>query len=212
MLKSLDIQGAVVALLLHFFNHGCGSSLISEYSCASTCSAASFQHHSSWRHFRAMDDSFAQDVTPAKKPKVESLEVAMVNMATMMEQQAAQMANMMQLSMNASVAAQQSTDNILRILALQMGHREAVGGPSGGVQVASQLVAAQLASSVSVTAAVEKDLTEEASAFIIKMASYFEKVVKKYVQAKRNLKTAEEELEVLHDQSSMRYPSGTRPL
>ena len=43
-----------------------------------------------------MDDSFAQDVTPAKKPKEESLEVAMVNMATMMEQQAAQMANMMQ--------------------------------------------------------------------------------------------------------------------
>jgi len=27
--------------------------------------------------FRAMDDSFAQDVTPAKKPKEESLEVAM---------------------------------------------------------------------------------------------------------------------------------------
>jgi hypothetical protein len=162
--------------------------------------------------FRAMGDSFAQDVSPAKKPTVESLEVAMLNMATMMEQQAAQMANMMQFSMNASVAAQQSTDNILRILALQMGHREAVGDPSGGVQVASQLVAAQLASSVSVTAAVEKDLTEEASAFINKMASYFEKVVKKYVQAKRNLKTAEEELEVLHDQSSMRYPSGTRPL
>jgi hypothetical protein len=40
---------------------------------------------------RAMGDSFAQDVTQAKKPKVESLEIAMVNMATMMDQQAAQM-------------------------------------------------------------------------------------------------------------------------
>ena len=73
-----------------------------------------------------------------------------------------------------------------------MGHREAVGDPSGGVQVASQLVVAQLASSVSVTASVEEDLTEEVSTFINKMASSFEKVVKKYVQAKRNLKTAEE--------------------
>ena len=43
-----------------------------------------------------MDAYFAQDVAPAKKPKVESLEVAMVNMATMMEQQAAQMSMMMQ--------------------------------------------------------------------------------------------------------------------
>jgi hypothetical protein len=43
-----------------------------------------------------------------------------------------------------------------------------------------------------VTASVEEDLTEEVSTFINKMASSFEKVVKKYVQAKRNLKTAEE--------------------
>ena len=81
--------------------------------------------------FRAMDDSVAQDITPAKKPKVESLEIVMVNMATMMEQQAAQMSHMMQLSMNASVAAHQSTDNMLRSLALQMGQREAVGDPVG---------------------------------------------------------------------------------
>jgi len=109
-----------------------------------------------------------------------------VNMATMMEQQAAQIANTIQFSMNASAAAQQSTDNILRILALQIGHRE------GGALAASQLVVAQLAASVSVTASVEEDLTEEVSTFINKMASSFEKVVKKYVQAKRNLKTAEE--------------------
>jgi hypothetical protein len=37
-----------------------------------------------------------------------------------------------------------------------------------------------------------EELTEEVSTFINKMASSFEKVVKKYVQAKRNLKTAEE--------------------
>ena len=74
------------------------------------------------------------------------------------------------------------------------------------------MVVAQLAASVSVTASVEEDLTEEVSTFINKMASSFEKVVKKYVQAKRNRKPVEEELEVLHDQSSMRYPSGTRPL
>jgi hypothetical protein len=78
-----------------------------------------------------MDDSVARDITPAKKPKVESLEIVMVNMATMMERQAAQMSHMMQLSMNASVAAHQSTDNMLRSLALQMGQREAVGDPVG---------------------------------------------------------------------------------
>jgi hypothetical protein len=121
-----------------------------------------------------MDDSFAQDVTPAKKPKVESLEVAMVNMAAMMEQQAAQMSHMMQFSMNASVTAQQSTDNSLRILALQIGQREAVGDPGGGVQAASQLVlAAQPASSVSATASMEEELTEDVSTFINKMASFF---------------------------------------
>jgi hypothetical protein len=86
--------------------------------------------------------------------------------------------------MNASAAAQQSTDNILRILALQLGHREAVGDPGGGAQAASQLVVAQLAASVSVTASVEEDLTEEVSTFINKMASPFEKVVKKYVSSK----------------------------
>ena len=99
---------------------------------------------------------------------------------------------MMQLPMNASAAAQQSTDNIMRILALQMGHKEAVGDPSGGAQAASQLVAAQPVSSVSVTASVEEELTEEVNTFINKTASSFDKVVKKYVQAQRNLKTAEE--------------------
>ena len=61
------------------------------------------------------------------------------------------------------------------------------------------------------TASVEEELTEDASLFINKTASSFEKAVKNYVQAKRNLKTAEKELEVLHDQSAMRYPSGIRP-
>ena len=61
------------------------------------------------------------------------------------------------------------------------------------------------------TASVEEELTEGASTFINKTAIYFEKVVKKYVQAKRNLKISEEELEVLHDQSSMRYQLGIRP-
>ena len=68
--------------------------------------------------------------------------------------------------MNASAAAQQSTDNILRILTLQMGHREATGDLSVGALAASQLVTAQPASSVSVTASAEEELTEEVSTFI----------------------------------------------
>ena len=64
------------------------------------------------------------------------------------------------------------------------------------------------ASSLSVTASVEVELDEDVQTFIHKMASSFEKLVKQYVQAKRNLKIAEDELEVLHDSTSMRYPPG----
>ena len=101
---------------------------------------------------------------------------------------------------------------MMKLLIQQLGLREAAGLPVGGPQAVSQVVQAPLpASSLSVTASVEVALDEDVQTFIHKMASSFEKVVKKYVQAKRNLKIADDELEVLHDSTSMRYPPGIRP-
>ena len=55
---------------------------------------------------RALDLAFGQENTPLKTPKVESLELAMANLATLMEQQSLQMSNMMQVAMTASMVAQ----------------------------------------------------------------------------------------------------------
>ena len=161
---------------------------------------------------RALDLAFDQDNTPLKKTKIETLELAMANMATMMEQQSLHMSNMMKVSMNASMAAQQSSEHMMKLLIQQLGLREAAGVLVGGLPAVSQVVqAAPPASSMSVTASVEVELDEDVQTFVHKMASSFEKLVKKYVQAKRNLKIDEDELEVLHDSTSMRYPPGIRP-
>ena len=134
---------------------------------------------------RALDHALAQDTTPLKKPKFESLELAIVHTAAMMEQQAAQMSNMMHISMNASGVAQRSSEHMMKLLIHQLGIREAavvpLGAPSGGSQVQQPV---QQASSLSVTASAETELDEGLQLFINKMASSFEKIDKKYVQAK----------------------------
>ena len=56
----------------------------------------------------------------------------MANMATMMEQQSLHMSNMMQVSMNASMVAQQSSETMMKLLIQQLGLREAAGLPVGG--------------------------------------------------------------------------------
>ena len=101
----------------------------------------------------------------------------MANMATMMEQQSIQMSNMMQVSMNASMVAQQSSESMMKLLIQQLGLREAAAVPLGGPQVVSQIGHGQSASSCSATASVEAELGEDVQTFIHKMASSFEKLV-----------------------------------
>ena len=120
---------------------------------------------------RALELAFDQDNTPLKQPKIETLELAVANMASMMEQQSLHMSNMMQVSMNASMVAQQSSETMMKLLIQQLGLREAAGLPVGGHPV-SQVVHAPLpASSLSVTASVEVELDEDVQTFIHKMAS-----------------------------------------
>ena len=68
----------------------------------------------------------------------------MANMATMMEQQSLHMSNMMQVSMNASMVAQQSNGNMMKLLIQQLGLREAAGVLVGGLPAVSQVVQAAL--------------------------------------------------------------------
>ena len=56
----------------------------------------------------------------------------MANMATMMEQQSLHMSNMMQVSMNASMVAQQSSETMMKLLIQQLSLREVAGLPVGG--------------------------------------------------------------------------------
>ncbi len=74
---------------------------------------------------------------------------------------------------------------MMKLLMHQLGIREAavvpLGAPSGGSQVQQPV---QQASSLSVTASAETELDEGLQLVINKMASSFEKIDKKYVQAK----------------------------
>jgi hypothetical protein len=87
------------------------------------------------------------------------------------------------------LVAQQRSENMMKLFIHQLGLKEVAALPLGGPPVASQThQPRQVASSLSVTASVETELNEELQLFINKMESSFEGLVKKYVQAKRNLK------------------------
>lgn len=139
---------------------------------------------------RALDLAFDQYNTPLKKPKIESLELAMANMAAMLEQQSVQMTNMKQVSMNASMVAQQSSETMMKLLIHQLGVKEQASVPVPEVHVVSQRQSEQVSSSVSATATVETELGEDVQIFIRKMASSFEKLVKKICSSKAKFESS----------------------